>query len=230
MSRQARLLLENTPHHIVQRGQNGEAIFTEEGDYNYYLENLKECKEELSVKVYGYCLMLNHVHLILDPCEDVASFGKLIKRLASRQTRFVNHKEKRTGSLWDGRYRSSPIEAETYLLACNRYVELNPVKAGIVEQAKDYHWSSYQQKVGMETMWIDQDSAYLDLSDNEMQRRQRYMDYINGQNIESETQLIQKALQRGQLTGTSRFVDQVEHRLGQRIEHRGPGRPRREKI
>jgi putative transposase len=132
--------------------------------------------------------------LILDPCDDVASLGKLMKRLAGRQTRFVNHKEKRTGSLWEGRYKSSPIETDTYLLACNRYVELNPVKAGMVEQAKDYQWSSYQQKIGTEAMWIDQDSAYLGLSDNEMQRRRGYMDYINGENIESETQMIQKSI------------------------------------
>ena len=100
----------------------------------------------------------------------------------------------------------------------------------MVEKAKDYQWSSYQQRVGNEAIWIDQDPAYLGLSDNEVQRSQRYMDYINGQSIESETQMIQKALQRGQLTGTSRFVEQVERRLGCRIENRGPGRPRREKV
>jgi len=173
--------------------------------------------------------MTNHVHLILDPREQVANLGKLMKRLAGRQTRYVNHKENRTGSLWEGRYKSSPVETDTYLLACNRYVELNPVKAGMVEHAKDYEWSSYRQKVGLEPeTWIDLDPSYLGLANNEEERKEGYMDYINQLSVESETQLIQQALQRGQLTGTSRFVEQVENRLGRRIEHRGPGRPRRE--
>ena len=227
MPRQARVLLQNTPHHIVQRGHNREVVFIEDADYRYYINTLKEWKEELGVKVYGYCLMTNHVHLILDPRVQVTNLGKLMKRLAGRQTRYVNHKEKRTGSLWEGRYKSSPIETDTYLLACNRYVELNPVKAGMVEYAKDYEWSSYRQRVGLEVdVWIDNDSAYLGLSDDETERSQRYMGYINEQSLASETQLIQQALQRGQLTGTNRFVEQVEHRLGQRIEHRGQGRPR----
>ena len=229
MPRQARILLENTAHHIVQRGHNREVVFVENADYQYYLATLKEWKLELGVKVYGYCLMTNHVHLILDPCEEASNLGRLMKRLAGRQTRYVNHKEQRTGSLWEGRYKSSPIETDSYLLACHRYVELNPIKAGMVEHAKDYEWSSYRQHTGMESeVWIDKDPTYLSLSDNEAERNLRYMDYINGQNVESETKLIQQALQRGQLTGTNRFTEQVERKLGCRIENRGPGRPRRE--
>lgn len=87
--------------------------------------------------------MTNHVHLILDAKDEPANIGKLMKRLAGRQTRYVNYQEKRTGSLWEGRYKSSPIETDTYLLACHRYVERNPVKAGVVEHEQDYEWSSY---------------------------------------------------------------------------------------
>lgn len=227
MPRQARIILQNTPHHIVQRGHNREVVFIEDDDYRYYINTLKEWKEELGVKVYGYCLMTNHVHLILDPQDQVENLGKLMKRLAGRQTRYVNHKENRTGSLWEGRYKSSPIETDTYLLACNRYVELNPVKADMVNHAQDYEWSSYRQRVGLdEDLWIDKDPTYIGLADTETDRREQYMDYINQQSVESETQLIQKALQRGQLTGTNRFIEQVENRLGQRIEYRGPGRPK----
>ncbi len=109
------------------------------------------------------------MHLIIDPCDDETNFWKLMKRLAGRQTRHVNYMEKRTGSLWEGRYKSSPIETDTYLLACNRYVELNPVNADMVKQAEDYAWSSYRQKVGIEKeAWIDYDPTYLGLSEDNM--------------------------------------------------------------
>lgn len=228
MPRQARIILKDTPHHIVQRGHNREAIFVEATDYRYYISTLKEWKEELNIKVYGYCLMTNHVHLIINPGKEETNLGKLMKRLAGRQTRYVNHLERRTGSLWEGRYKSSPIEADTYLLACNRYVELNPVSAGIVTKAEDYEWSSYRQKVGKEQeTWIDSDPAYIGLSEDKKERMRQYKNYINRDIPEEEKIMISGALQRGQLTGTTMFIEEVEQRLGIRIEYRGQGRPRK---
>jgi putative transposase len=192
------------------------------------LSTLKEWKTELGIKVYGYCLMTNHIHLIIDPGAEEKNLGKLMKRLAGRQTRYVNYLERRTGSLWEGRYKSSPIETNSYLLACCRYVELNPVRAGMVTEVGAYPWSSYQQKIGAEKdHWIDRDPCYLDLSAHEQVRKERYQRYINQGLPEDEKQLITQALQRGQLTGTERFVEEVEKRLGLRIEHRGQGRPRK---
>ena len=134
-----------------------------------------------------------------------------MKRLAGRQTRYVNALEGRTGSLWEGRYKSSPIETDTYLLACQRYVELNPVNAGMVKRADDYEWSSYRQKVGIEKdMWVDSDPIYSELSKDKNERMKRYKQYINKAIPEEEKQLIGGALQRGQLTGTHRFVEEVE--------------------
>lgn len=179
-------------------------------------------------KFYGYCLMTNHVHLIIDPGDDPANIGNLMKRLAGRQTRYVNTLERRSGSLWEGRFKSSPIETDAYLLACCRYVELNPVRAGMVERAEDYIWSSYRQKAGLaEANWIDPDPAYLGMGIDKEARALRYTDYVREGVPDDQRQLIRDALQRGQLTGTSRFVEEVEARLGVRVEHRGPGRPRR---
>ena len=220
--------MSNTAHHIVQRGHNRQAVFIEDADYQYYLRTLREWKEELAIKVYGYCLMTNHVHLIIDPCEDRDNLGKLMKRLAGRQTRYVNYLERRSGSLWEGRYKSSPIETDTYLLACCRYVELNPVKAGMVKRTENYVWSSFRQKAGIEKeMWIDKDPCYLGLSKNKEEREQRYKHYINQGIPEKERQVITGALQRGQLTGTHRFVEEVEKSLGIRVENRGRGRPKK---
>lgn len=228
MPRQARLVLANTAHHIVQRGHNRETVFVERQDYVYYLETLKEWKQELNVAVYGYCLMTNHVHLILNPNDEPDNLGRLMKRLAGRQTRYVNHQENRSGSLWEGRYKSSPIETDSYLLACLRYVERNPIKAGMVKELTDYEWSSYPQHAGFETdCWIDDDEAYLGLGHSKEERMQNYRNYLNQPNLVSESKTIANALQRNQLTGTSRFVDEIEKRLGYRIEQRGPGRPRR---
>ncbi|MEQ8959474.1 MAG: transposase, partial [Coleofasciculus sp. C2-GNP5-27] len=120
------------PHHIVQRGHNRKAVFVEAGDYRYYLHNLREWKLTLGVKVYSYCLMTNHVHLIVEPGDDVTTVSRLMKQLAARQTRWVNKQEGRSGSLWEGRYKSSPIQRDCYLLQCCRYVERNPVKARMV--------------------------------------------------------------------------------------------------
>lgn len=226
MPRQARILLANTPHHIVQRGHNRQTIFVERQDYRYYLDTLKEWKQDLNVKVYGYCLMTNHVHLIVEPNEEADTIGKLMKRLAGRQTRYENHQEGRSGSLWEGRYKSSPIETDAYLLSCLRYVERNPVKAGMVEHVADYEWSSYAQHAGLtEDKWIDDDAMYLSLGSDKAAQQHAYADYVNQVGSEQENKLIKNALQRNQLTGSQRFVDEVERRIGLRIEHRSPGRP-----
>ena len=132
MPRTGRVLLPNHAHHIVQRGHNRQIVFSESHDFLYYLDTLCEWKDAYHVMVFAYCLMTNHVHLVLEPPEDVAVLGCLIKRLAGRQTRYVNRLEGRRGTLWEGRYKSSPIQTESYLLACCRYVELNPVRARMV--------------------------------------------------------------------------------------------------
>jgi len=138
MPRTARIILPAYPHHIIQRGHNRQSVFACEDDYRYYLENLAEWKERFACKVYAFCLMTNHVHLIVKPGEDAENLSRLMKRLAGRQTRFVNRQEGRSGTLWEGRFKSSPIESNSYLLACCRYVEMNPVFAGMCDDPAEY--------------------------------------------------------------------------------------------
>ena len=229
MPRQARLILRNTAHHIVQRGHNRNAVFIASSDFQYYLNTLKEWKAKLGVQVYGYCLMDNHVHLILNPEENEDGIGNLMKRLAGRQTRYVNRLENRSGTLWEGRYKSSPIETDSYLLACSRYVDLNPVRGGMVLRPEDYLWSSYCQKAGLEKPWIDIDPCYSGLSNDINGCQRRYAEYVAEGIPDNEIELIRNALVRGQLTGGSRFIDEIEARAGLRIESRGRGRPEKEK-
>lgn len=129
MPRKARILVPNCPHHIVQRGHNRKAVFLADEDYQFYLENLKEWKTKLHIKIYAWCLMTNHIHLVAEPGADAMTLSVLMRRVSGRQAGYVNKLEGRSGALWEGRYKASPIQKNGYLLCCCRYVELNPVRA-----------------------------------------------------------------------------------------------------
>lgn len=217
MPRMGRVVLANYPHHVVQRGHNRQVVFASEEDFSYYLDTLAEFKEDFRVKVYGFCLMTNHVHLLLQPSEEVAGLGRLMKRL-----------EGRSGTLWESRYRSSVVDSDEYLLACKRYIELNPVRAGMVDDAGEYPWSSYGHYVGTTVLdWMDEDPCYHALDESREGRQAAYRDFV-GQGVPAKQgALISQAVQRGQLTGGARFAEQIEGIIGARIENRGPGRPRK---
>ncbi|MDH0650342.1 transposase, partial [Pseudomonas sp. GD03858] len=135
MPRMGRVLLPHYPHHIVQRGHNRQVVFAEDTDFQRYLTDLRDLKDAFDVKVYAYCLMTNHVHLLLAPGDSCAGLSQLMKTLAARMTRYRNRLEGRSGTLWESRYKSSIVQSDTYLLACCRYIELNPVRARLVANA-----------------------------------------------------------------------------------------------
>jgi putative transposase len=228
MPRPPRIAVAHYPHHVVQRGHNRSPVFLSVADRLSYLATLAEFKALLELKVYAYCLMTNHIHLIIDPGDRPVSLSRLMKRLAGRHTRRVNACKQRTGSAWEGRFKCSPIESDRYLLACNRYVELNPVRAGMVTRPEDYPWSSYRAKVGLaECDWLDRDPAYVGLSFDCNQRRQRYQDFVELGISAQELALIRGAVQRNQLTGSDDFAQEVERHIGLRVENRARGRPRK---
>lgn len=228
MPRSARVILPNTPHHIVQRGHNRQTVFCSDDDYNYYCENLIFFKQKLGCKIYSYCLMTNHVHLVIDPGPNPESLSLLMKHVAGRQTRYVNRREKRSGSLWEGRYKSSIVSQKEYLAACCRYVELNPLRAGMVTHPAVYQWSSYACKgEGKKDLVVDFDPNYLALGRNEKGRQTAYAEYVLGTVADYEVKLIREALQRGQLTGTDRFREEIFLQLGIRFSNKGPGRPKK---
>lgn len=149
----------------MQRGHNRRVVFVTDRDRLIYLETLKEFREELGIKVHAWCLMTNHIHLVVDPGMRGSNLGLLMKRLAGRRTRRINRLERKTGTAWEGRYKCSPIESDRYLLACTRYVELNPVRAKMVAAPADYPWSSYRAKVGLDPLdWLDLDPCFLGLA------------------------------------------------------------------
>jgi putative transposase len=149
-----------------------------------------------------------------------------MKRIAGRFTRRVNRLENRSGTAWNGRYKSSPIDTESYLMACCRYIELNPVRARIVAAPQDYAWSSYRAKVGQSCCeWLDEDPCFVALGKTRGERFERYREFIAAAVPGGEWELLRAAVQRGQLSGASRFQEIVEQHIGRRVEFRGPGRP-----
>lgn len=229
MPRTGRVVLPKYPHHVVQRGHNRQVVFADPADYRYYLNTLAEFKETLDVCVYAFCLMTNHVHLLLAP-DTQSGLGQLMKRLAGRQTRYHNRAEGRRGTLWESRYKSSPVQTDGYLLACMRYIEFNPVRARMVATPEMYPWSSSRRwEESNPYAWLDPLPCTMIGVGNEEPPANRYRRFMYEAIPEGEWELIREAVQRGQLTGNARFADEVERITGKRIEQRRPGRPKRKK-
>lgn len=230
MGRPPRLLLPGFPHHVVQRGHNRSAVFIETGDYEYYLANLAHWKQVYDVAVQAWCLMTNHVHLVLVPQRDGAGISHLMRRLSGRQGRRVNCLEGRLGTLWCGRFHSSVVESDAYLLACLRYVDMNPVRAGMVRHPREYVWSSYRERMGLAPPALLQpDGGMGALGATPDARRRAYRRFVEEPTDAAELRLIRSAVHRNRLTGGRRFIDEIERRTGLRIENRGRGRPQQRK-
>ncbi len=150
MPRQQRLVVPDVPLHVIQRGNDRMACFRQERDYLVYLALLQQASKKFECAVHSYCLMTNHIHLLLTPGFSDAS-AALMHGLAHRYAQYFNREHQRTGTLWDGRYRSCLVESSSYVLACYRYIELNPVRAGMVSHPKAYPWSSYAANSGART-------------------------------------------------------------------------------
>jgi putative transposase len=240
MPRTGRVVLPNFPHHIVQRGHNRQPVFAGAEDCRFYLAILREWVERLGCRLYAYCLMTNHVHLVIDPGDHGKSLGALMKRVAARQTRRVNKRDERSGTLWESRFRSSPIDTERYLLACCRYVELNPVRAAMASDPAEYPWSSYRERIGIApSRLLDALPAAAGLqsvvsvrtvgvpseNDGERSPASRYREWVLSPVPPGEWASFRLAVKRGQLTGDADFAQEVCERIGHRIATRGPGNP-----
>ena len=228
MPRKPRIAFANLPHHIVQRGHSRNDVFFGDFDRSDYLNTLAECREALGIKIYGYCLMSNHVHLLADPRDDAGNISSLMKRLAGRHARRVNLRNSWSGSLWESRFKCSPIDTDRYLLTCGRYIDLNPVRAGLVQAPEDYAWSSYRARIGMTPCeWLDLDPAIEALAETGSRRCERYRE-ISGEPIDDEDlSMIRGASSRNQLTGSSEFIEQIASTSGIHVSARRRGRPRK---
>lgn len=143
MPRKARIISRTNIYHVILRGINQQIIFEEEEDFHFFLSVLSKCKEISEYKLYAYCLMDNHVHLLME--EGTEPLAKVFKRICDRYVYWYNHKYDRVGPLFQDRFRSEPVETEEYFLAVVRYILQNPVKAGIVSTVNQYKWCNYSE-------------------------------------------------------------------------------------
>lgn len=226
MPRRTRVHLDGVPLHIVQRGHNREPCFFCDDDYESYLYWLGKALKETECTMHAYVLMTNHVHLLLTP-RRAAVVPKLIIALGRRYVQYINRSYRRTGTLWDSRYKSSAVQAETYLLACQRYIELNPVRASMVSDPAHYRWSSYRfNAYGQTDSRIGTHVVYESLGRNETERQTAYR-ALFGPDLDHEViDDIRLALNQNQPIGNERFHEQIERMTGIRRMAKLRGRPR----
>ena len=174
--------------------------------------------------------MTNHVHLLLTPHEK-SGVSKLMQSLGRKYVQDFNHKYQRSGTLWEGRFRSCLVESEQYVLACYRYIELNPVRASMVQNPKDYKWSSYAiNAIGLRSTLCTAHPCYLALSDSVSVRLEKYRDLFVGSLSAEIVNDIRLSTQQGLILGTSEFKEQMAGLLGRPVEHRPKGRPRKNRL
>lgn len=174
MPRRLRLVLPGVPLHVVQRGVNRQACFLDAQDKQRYLDYLRNCLELAPCHLHAYVLMNNHVHLLLST-QSTTSLSSLMKMLNQRYVQYFNWRYGRTGSLWEGRYKSCLVQGERYLLICQRYIELNPVRAGIVALPGQYCWSSYRSNAqGVHDDLLSPHSLYMQLGCDVLERQKTY--------------------------------------------------------
>jgi putative transposase len=214
------------PYHVVQRGNNREACFIEPENYQFYLELWQQLSVRYGVDVHAYCLMTNHVHFLVTPSTETA-LSNTMKVVGSRYAQYINKKYRRTGTLWEGRHRASMVQQERYLLACYRYIELNPIRAVMVTRPEEYRWSSYGSNGWGDDSWITPHWEYLQLASDKDERCRVYRDLFSVQLSEENLHLIRKAAHYCQPIGDDRFREQIESRYGLKLGQMSRGRPRK---
>jgi putative transposase len=214
MPRRPRFWIRDVPLHILQRGNNRAACFYAEEDYRFYLHWLQLNAEHYGCAIHAYVLMTNHVHLMLTPKErDSAS--KLMQSLGRRYVQYVNRVHRRSGTLWEGRFRASPVEAESYLLICSRYIELNPVRAAVVKDPADYIWSSYRHHaLGAPDRVVTEHALFNALGATPAERAVAYRALFRTELDEREVNAIRTAVNHGGILSSDRFIERVSKIAG----------------
>jgi putative transposase len=224
MPRQPRFVLPGTALHVVQRGNNRAPCFQDDGDAHAYLLYLRELTEPLDCALHAYCLMTNHVHLLLTPGSSEACVA-LMRNLGQRYAQHFNRKYARTGTLWEGRYRSCIAESAAYVLACYRYIELNPVRAGMVPHPEGYRWSSYRANaLGMPSRLVRPHPEFIALGTDAAARRAAYAALVKDGLEQPLLERIRASTNAGYPLVSESLKAIIDTAGGARLE---PGRPGR---
>jgi putative transposase len=228
MPRRARQYIPELPYHIVQRGNNREVCFIEPENYQFYLELWQELSVKYQVAVHAYCLMTNHIHFLVTPAAD-DSISNTMKTIGSRYAQYINKKYKRTGTLWEGRHKSSLVQSERYLLTCYRYIELNPVRAGMVARPEEYQWSSYGANAWGDSSWLSAHHEYVCLGNDEVTRTEAYRQLFSHQLSNADIDDVRKSTHYCQPLGDKRFGEFIAQKYGIQAGRMQRGRPKVER-
>ncbi|MGH9439638.1 MAG: transposase [Terriglobia bacterium] len=223
MARLPRFVLPGQPQHVIQRGNNREAIFCAQADYRFYLEKLAAATAKHQCDIHAYVLMTNHVHILLTPHSE-AGIGKTMQMLGRYYVQYYNYCYRRTGTLWEGRYRATLIDTEQYLLTCMRYIELNPVRADMVAHPAEYPWSSYRyHALGEADGLLTAHREYRRLGKSPQERQSAYRQLFRARIAEKTLGEIREATNKAWVLGDDRFKRRIEQQLKRRAAPRARG-------
>ena len=217
MARLGRYFFDDQPLHVIQRGNNRQAIFFCDEDYRLYRDWLSQAAAQYGVAVHAYVLMTNHVHLLATPLKP-ESLPRMMQSVGRRYVRSVNIRYRRTGTLWEGRYRAAPIDSDAHFLACSRYIELNPVRAGIAAAPAAYPWSSYHRLAGraLDALVTEHD-LYVALGAGPAERRSAYAALFRHQLDSGFIDELRAATNGGWAFGPDRFKREIAEAMGRRV-------------
>lgn len=227
MPRRARYYLPDVPQHLIQRGNNQQTIFFCPNDYEFYLDCLRDASECYSCVLHAYVLMPNHVHLLVTP-HNADSLPRMMQSIGRCFVQHINHANQRTGTLWEGRYRACLVEPHEYLLECTRYIEMNPVRHGLVTVADDHPWSSIRHHAwGKTDALVKSHARYLELGDCDLERQETYRRLLASPMEPDVLREIRESLNHNRVLGSLDFQKRLERLLARPVRTGKPGRPRK---
>jgi len=225
MARMPRVELLDVPQHIIQRGNNRQVCFASEEDCAAYCHWMQEYSEKHGVELHAWVLMTNHVHLLCTP-RKLKAISLFMQSLGRRYVQYFNSKYRRSGTLWEGRFKSCLVQQERYLLELYRYIELNPVRAAMVEDPAEYHWSSYQiNGLGKQSALCTPHTIYTSLAKDKPSRLVRYRSLFKNHVKADLLADIRTTLNKGMALGSSKFKEEVERLTNRRVTEGKRGRP-----
>jgi putative transposase len=227
MPRRPREYLPGFAYHIYQRGNNRDPCFIEPENYDYYLNLWRTVSPQYGISVHSYCLMTNHIHFLVTP-ECKTGLSNTMRVVGSRYAQYINRRYERTGTLWEGRHRSSLVQTDRYFLTCMRYIEMNPVRAHMAKRPEEYLWSSYGANAWGDKSWLKPHAEYLGLGVSDVDRYRVYRDLFQEKIRSDDLNKIRKAAYFCQPVGTVRFRKMLVEKYSLRQGHLQRGRPKKQ--
>ena len=231
MARLPRYVIPGQPQHIIQRGNNRQAIFAAETDYQFFRDALVEASLKYGLTIHAYVWMTNHIHLLATPELD-NSISKVFQSVGRKYVQYFNHAYRRSGTLWEGRYRSTVVDSERYLLTVMRYIELNPVRADMVAHPRSYPWSSHAFNAHGESNansdWLTPHREYLRLGPNAAERQAAYRLLFGAGLSNDDLREVRDCTHKGWALGRARFKESIEQLTQRQTSSKGVGRPRKD--